>query len=302
MKGQNIMREFIKEEKELIHEMYNNGEKIRDIASILHCRNGTLSNYLKNNGYEKRKRNMIKGAENLSKGRKHYFNESFFENIDTEEKAYWLGFLYADGNVYIVKQKDGTSKGGTVELTLKSSDVEHLYKFLKSIQADKDYPINKRINKIGDKTYTAFRIELNSIKMCKDLINQGCVPQKSLILSAPNINENLIHHFIRGYFDGDGCVSFNENNHDGIYSILGTYELLSFICSHVNYISSTPQPKIVKRNGLEKNYYDLRFYSEHDQQMFYEYIYQPSNICLERKYELATKFYVDILKHKISVA
>lgn len=66
------------------------------------------------------------GAESLKQSRKHFFNESYFEVIDTEDKAYWLGFLYADGNIYYHKDKNGDRKGGKVELSLKSDDFNHL--------------------------------------------------------------------------------------------------------------------------------------------------------------------------------
>lgn len=99
------MRTFTTEEKETIDTMYKNGERIDDIRSFLHCNEGVLRKYLKDNGYQRRKRNSIKNSERLGASRKHHFNENYFKCIDSEDKAYWLGFLYADGNVSWGKDK-----------------------------------------------------------------------------------------------------------------------------------------------------------------------------------------------------
>lgn len=68
--------------------------------------------------------------------------------------------------------------------------------------------------------------------MCNDLISHGCVPNKSLILKPPKIDNELINHFIRGYFDGDGCVSFNSKTKVYAVCILGTKEILEYIILH----------------------------------------------------------------------
>ena len=101
------MREFNNQEQELIDKMYKNGDTIEDIRLFLHCKYDTLQKYLRDNGYSKRPRNTINGKEKLCTNRKHHFDEHYFETIDTEDKAYWLGFLYADGNVCFGKDKYG---------------------------------------------------------------------------------------------------------------------------------------------------------------------------------------------------
>ena len=158
------MRIFTDQEKEKIDEMYNSGERIDDIRSFLHCKDGTLREYLKENGYVRRKRNTVKGKEKLGASRKHHFNENYFEKIDTEDRAYWLGFLYADGNVSYGKDKNGNKKGCTVEVTLSEKDKSHLYKFLKCLNADFNYPLEKRIVHLNDKKFVSYRVSLNSVK------------------------------------------------------------------------------------------------------------------------------------------
>lgn len=288
------MREFTNQEKEIIDKMYKSGEKIDDIRSFLHCKDDTLRKYLKDNGYQRRLRNTIKGKEKLSASRKHCFNEHYFEVIDTEDKAYWLGFLFADGNVSFHKDKNGNKKGCTIELTVAEKDKSHLNKFLDCLNADKNYPINKRIIKMYNKAFIAYRICLNSAIMGNDLENKGCVSKKSLILKRPNINSNLISHFIRGYFDGDGCVSLNEELHNAIYTILGTKDILSFI-QEESGISKKISIRQVKRNNEYKSFYQISINGINSKLLFHNYLYENSNIYLDRKYEKSCKLYNFIL-------
>lgn len=114
-----------------------------------------------------------------------------FETIDTEEKAYWLGFLYADGTI--------SSKENKIELGLAEKDLTHIQKFRTFIGIS-----NKICYRESSKSY---RFSFRSYKCKQDLINKGCVPNKSLILTFPSASQvpiALLKHFIRGYFDGDG--------------------------------------------------------------------------------------------------
>lgn len=277
------MRILDDNEKHIIVDMYLNGENQRDIAKTIKCRTATIVDFLRQNGYEKRKRNTIKSAEKLKASRKHFFDETFFNNIDTEEKAYWLGFLYADGNIY-VNHNNEITKGGTVELTLKSGDIVHLQKFLNCIGADGDYPIYDKIVKLNNKQYYANRVRLNSIDMCLDLIKFGCVPKKSLILKPPRLNQSLIRHFIRGYFDGDGCISYNKNTGIFCASIVGTLNILKYIRKYSNVLSNN-----IKNDAGQA--YSFSISSISDIIILYRYLYENSSIYLDRKFELYTELY-----------
>lgn len=139
---------------------------------------------------------------------KYTYNESYFEKIDSHEKAYWLGFLYADGCITRFYRNEKL-KSMSLELTLKSDDEDHLYKFLKCLESN--VPIQHKTIK---NKYYASRLVINCTKMCRDLINLGCTPQKSLTLTFPNekiLSEKYISSFICGYFDGDGGVHYGES-------------------------------------------------------------------------------------------
>lgn len=268
------MRQFSEEEKKQIDIMYKNGEKIDGIRSFLHCNENLLRSYLKNNGYKRRPRNVIIGKEKLKASRKHSLIEDYFHNIDTPDKAYWLGFLYADGNVQ-KRQVKGKDKGGQLELTLMEQDKYHIQNFLYCIGSDVE--IKHRDVKLNGKTFGAERACISSIEMVNDLISHGCVPAKSLIIKRPNISENLFSHFIRGYFDGDGCVAFYPEYKSYRYTIQGTRDLL-------NYIVESAELTHYDIRTTKSKCFELLIYSKGECEKFHNYIYANRHYFLERKY------------------
>lgn len=274
------MREFTVKEKEMIKSMYNDGETISDIRKKLKCKSSSLDNYLRDNGFKKRPKNTLKETDFLSNTRKYKVDESYFESIDDPNKAYWLGFLYADGNVRLSSSYTGGEKGGTLELTLKSEDEYHIESMLYDLRAT--YPVKRREVRIGEKTYIASRTQVHSRKMANDLINQGCVPAKSLVLKPPTLRKDLNSHFIRGYFDGDGCVGFYPEHRSFSFSILGTKEVLEYIkkCSGISHGISITKPK-------NKNVYTINISGPTAVKQFYSYIYSGKTVFLERKWDKA---------------
>jgi hypothetical protein len=118
----------------------------------------------------------------------------YFKTIDTIEKAYWLGFLYADG--YITKDNNG------LQIALAIKDEEHLDKFIKIIGANKDCKRYYGPYKTAGKSV---QIKITDKAFCSYLINHGCVNKKSLIIRLPKLGgEELYKAFLSGYYDGDG--------------------------------------------------------------------------------------------------
>ncbi len=168
--------------------------------------------------------------ENNKKGKRklnYYSDFNYFENIDTPEKAYWLGFLYADGCVHKRKEK---YEEGSLSIQLNIKDIELINTFKKDIKSENPITYNSTKRKSGYiSNFT--RITIISDKIFNDLIKLGCVPRKTFQLkNIPNIENNLIRHFIRGYFDGDGSIfkSKTRNNTYG-FCINGQLELLNNI-------------------------------------------------------------------------
>ena len=212
---------------------------------------------------------------------KYFLNEYFFEEIDTEEKAYWLGFLYADGNVYY-KQ----TKYGNVRLKLSSKDRAHLELFLKSLNSNsiiKDGTSNVKYKNIISNSDFSY-ISLWNTKLSNDLVNKGCVPNKTFKLVYPKfLTDNLINHFIRGYFDGDGTISITNNKkrigkQKVACKFIGTYNFLSGV-------QSILENKGIKSVLFKYNSIFILNISLRDNNLikFRDFLYKNCSIFLERK-------------------
>lgn len=152
------------------------------------------------------------------------FNVNVFDIIDCEEKAYWLGFLYADGYVSSIHKQ--------VEISLKGEDIGHLIKFSKFLQDDRKNPVKVSKVRIGEKSFSRCRYIIGDDHFHQRLCELGCIPKKSLTLTFPDKNiftdESLIYDFIRGYVDGDGSLSNTSTGRLQI-DIIGTVDFLTSI-------------------------------------------------------------------------
>ncbi len=208
----------------------------------------------------------------------HYYNFSFFEQIKTEMQAYWLGFLYADGCVH--KNKI------TIGLAIK--DKCHLVRFCQDIGLE-----NPKFFK-SEKT-KSIRVTLSCKKMAIDLEKIGCVPRKTYLLEFPNfLPENLLSHFIRGYFDGDGGVSVRKDGRKCSVTIVGREDFLKKLKEKINvgHIYKTSSDKVKCISICSKKQIDE----------FYNFIYKNANVFLDRKKKKIEFFQKSQLPNKIKTS
>lgn len=249
---------------------------LEKIQSIFNVDRKIVSKFLKSEGIE---------VSHVT-GSKHKLDENFFETINTQEKAYILGLLYADGCV--------STKINHVILCFSEIDIE-LLEDVRDILA----PINtirSQIQKISAKEQC--RLVVCNSKIKQDLIKHGCVPAKSLILKQPTtIPSHLIRHFIRGYFDGDGCISktlkSKRQTPSWTVEIAGTQDVVTFIQQHLCNQLQVTKNKI----GTVKNIFRVRYGSRKDIENVYQYLYQDASIFLKRKYIKFQEFLN--LKHNV---
>lgn len=221
-------------------------------------------------------------------GRLNKINENYFENIDTEEKAYWLGFIMADGTV--IKTNKNMKLYNRLKLALKLSDECHLKKLLKCIESTteiKHYTTKNNTTNYSGNDYTYCYVNCDSIKLTNDLIKLGCVPNKTYECSIPDIPNNLIRHFIRGYFDGDGSISIYKDSNTkkirGEFSITSNYNMLTDIQNILIDKCNLKTTKIKTYKRTDKAG-SLRYGGKNQLTRIYEYLYNDSTIFLERKY------------------
>ena len=209
----------------------------------------------------------VSKKHNFSLNRKTV-NESFFDVIDTEAKAYWLGFLYADGNV--------STNSYHISCDLHIDDIEHLEKLYSALNI---FRLPRTDNKLQR---CRFAISCKHIKDA--LIEKGCVPNKSYILKFPDENifksKDLIRHFIRGYFDGDGCLSYggSKNIFKPRCCIVGTKNILQ----NIEVYSNTSWTWYVA-NKTSDLIFDIKS-NINNSIKFLQWIYENSTIYLNRKY------------------
>ena len=202
---------------------------------------------------------------------RYIYDEHFFEVIDTEEKAYWLGFLYADGCI--------TERSVRLELGL--MDKEHIEKLKKSIQYDAAH-LYFRPDGID-----SVLLNISSKVMVEDLVKLGCTVKKTFTLTFPTEDQvplELIHHFMRGYFDGDGCIYVHEKFRCSV-SLTGTYQFLDKYQEVVNkFIGKTNRLKLTKCH-TNSYIYSLVYGGNQQVKKIYDFLYKNATVYLNRKKE-----------------
>lgn len=224
---------------------------------------------------------------------KYKYNKDYFSKIDSDDKAYWLGFLYADGSINRYYTNDKL-RSMTLELGLAEKDRNHLEKFRQCI--DTNIPIFDKTNRLNGKIYMSSRIQLNNTKICYDLCDLGCTPSKTYDIKFPTydiVPKEFMRDFLRGFFDGDGCISISEmaGSPHIFTTITGMKDMLESISDYLvseNVIRVKPSIYKDKRRSFT---YSMHIYGTDTNKEFLDYLYKDSNIYLDRKYEAYKTFY-----------
>lgn len=235
---------------------------VTKIADILNIPENPIREFL-------RTERLLRG---IGRTKLYSCNENYFHDITTEHQAYWLGVLFADGNV----SKRIETQSGHVTLSSKDTNWIELFK------QDVNYTgkIYEETHKVFQKTIS--KVTINSDTMFNDLVELGCIPKKSLVIRIPAIPDELIRHFIRGYFDGDGTVGVYKNS-----SKENTYTLRSSFCSGSKEFLEAVMCYLPTNNRSVKEVQNRNLYkinlSVNDSISLYKYLYTDSTICLQRK-------------------
>lgn len=201
------------------------------------------------------------------------FDHDFFSKINTEAKAYWLGYIMADGCVTLTQSN---------RIDLSSKDEKHLLKWQKQIFS------NHNLSVVQLKKRNYYKSSHVSIKMVKDLSNHGVAPRKTFTLKFPNtIPQFLIRHFIRGYFDGDFSLGLDRRNRGSNntpylrFEMVGTYNFLAEVKKILGIKS-----KIRKRGKVFITQTQGNFIVK----KIMDWLYKDCSIYLDRKMEDYKRF------------
>lgn len=270
---------FTEEQLEDIRQSYLNGESSVKIGKRYGTNHKPILRELHNMGVN---------VDQKRFARKYKLNENYFDIIDTQNKAYIMGFLHSDGSNCMDKS--------TISLALQEEDKEILEKIRNEIGSEKplNYIDNSNKHTFGYNYKNQYQLCMFSKHMCEELNNKGIVPNKSLVIGFPDwLDEDLIPHYVRGVYDGDGtiCQTYrNDNNKPILANITATESFcvkLQQICNEKLNIN----PGIYDascHNGVTKV---LAFSGKRIAKTFLDWIYDDAELYLQRKYDRYCSYY-----------
>lgn len=242
---ENVIQEIIKK--------YGEGKSARQLSFEYDVADVTITFLLKRHGIFIRNRSNAK--------RTNQIKEDIFDVI-TEESAYWIGFLLADGNVY-----HPPKRSKQLNLGLAERDWEHLEKFKKFIGSDKKLYYNKG----------GVFISFYSNRIVEKLAEYGIVPRKSKIAKVSESLKNN-RHFWRGMVDGDGWVTLDKGGYPTL-GLCGTRPVVSDFVDFVGKLLTT-----IYQRDRNKNFCEVK-YGCTTARIVAKRLYDNSLISLQRKYE-----------------
>ena len=198
------------------------------------------------------------------------YNRHIFDIIDTPEKAYWLGFIVADGYLNIDRRM--------LRIKLGNIDKQHLIKYIEFLDGD----IQDML--ISDTHNITCNSQWYVTTYCKEirdaLVNLSVRQAKSGNEHIPQLPQNLYRDFIRGLWDGDGFI---RKNLKGI-GLVGSYECLKFVQDYFKEQLNIKPLKIYNHY----NTYKIEYRSTKKAiPLIINHLYQENDICLDRKKLLA---------------
>lgn len=204
-------------------------------------------------------------------------DSNFFSVIDTEEKAYWLGFLTADGNL----------NKNSIELGLAEIDKSHIEKFKQNLKSE--HKIVSKIVKLNGKEYKSFRISIKDNQIAKDLIKYGFTNKKSYEAFIPfnSIPDELLRHYFRGLFDGDGSIysytiSSSNKIRNEVSLVSGSAQMIEDVFNLVK-----EKTTLEMRYRKSRKLHELRLHNQASIKVFLKWLYEDCTIYLERKHTKA---------------
>lgn len=240
--------------------MYSKGMSIKHISKELNLSRKSLGLYFKNKNIKLRKERVLP-LKNYSK------NNEYFKSIDSEEKAYWIGFIMADGCV-----RD-TNQTGRLTLEIGIVDINHLKKFRKCIESNA--PIRKRKNR------DTCTLNISSKEIVNDLITLGCNVNKTVNgYFNPTCLETDMEKraFLRGYLDGDGYI--DKGNKWRIIFTVKSKLLVNTLLEILNGYN------IHTKLYDKKSYYRINIERKKDFIELLNLLYADATIYLDRKFQI----------------
>jgi len=211
------------------------------------------------------------------------FNEYFFDSIDTEIKAYWLGFITADGCIQIVEKRQNM-----LTIALSYKDSSHLNNFIKDINSKHNLYRYKSKDSNGH-YHDTVRITLSSDHLIKSLLKLNIGPRKTNTISFPSVKKPLLNHFMRGYFDGDGSVYLKSPDKRKGRTvrqlrtvIVGNEKFIKQYNCHLSALSKIKLPNITHDKSISR----IDVQGNNQAQQIYKFLYKNATRFMKRKKQI----------------
>lgn len=260
-----MKKTFSTKDEQMMIDLYNSGKSIIEISKIYEVSTTPIRRILLGNNVLLR--------DHSHKKRKYSLDENYFDIIDSPNKAYILGLLFADGcnseNIHNIK------------LELQERDRHIVESVAKELCTNK--PLKTiRLHDKNPAWQNTCQLIVTNKHMSETLSQHGMVPNKSLMLNFPtSIPENLYSHFIRGYFDGDGHIEWSKSKFLTIASTRQFCEAIKDICYRFLGISTT----IYDTANKNSNTKILHVFSKARILKFLDFIYGDAELYIDRKYK-----------------
>lgn len=287
----NHRRVFTEEEKNIIREMAARKESRRQMQLAINCPNTTLDRLLSELGIE------IVDSRHKDGSNVYGLNKHYFDEIDTPNKAYIVGFLFADGT--------NMSNGKSVRISLQINDEYILNRMKEEMGTTVPLMYNSVVNPLicGTQCYGEFKevmLRIDSTRINKRLREIGMIPNKTNVIEFPkDIPDELMCHFVRGYFDGNGHVTYSVGK-STTKRIGITSGSLVFCNQFKEYLSKLG----IKANVTPKSRgkaYTCEITNGGGMIKFFHHLYDDSDMKLIRKYDrykmVLDTINVDLIKY-----
>ena len=265
-------RKIKDDEYENIIELYNNGMSSLELAKMYCVDKSIILKILRNCNIEIRDSSHAK--------QKYTLKENYFDDIDTPNKAYILGWWYSDGN----------RSGNNLRIQIQAGDIDALEKINNELGSNRPIQIYSR-KKYGENWQDGCSLDIVNEHMAKELDNAGVIENKSLVIRYPEWLEHFLNrHFIRGLFDGDGSVLKCGPKYKA--TITGTCwlcESIKEIVENELHINCNKVTLADTNNGITSNF---TVTGKNNTKAFLDWIYKDAELYLDRKYEIYKNRYL----------
>lgn len=208
-------------------------------------------------------------------------NHAYFDQPLDEERAYWIGFLLADG--FVSYRKPGKTGAPTIGMSLAEIDIAHVERFRNALQSQ--HPIARYVAKSGYGAGGSMaRFAISSGDLVRGVEQYGIVPNKTSICATPNIPKDLMRHMYRGYVDGDGGLSLYKagQSMQACLDIVGTESFLRDMALWLK-TAGVANPQNLTKSKHTTAVMFLKYCGIHQVSNILHLLYDNATVALDRK-------------------